>query len=178
MNNYGIKSEVHLDPVFLSNKDQWAEITIEPSFRNRYILCYPLSFTPLFNEAIKKIKGLTGYDVIVLTANIREKVAGDIYIRDAGPREFLGLIKNAQVVLTSSFHGMAFSIIFEKSFYVFPLVFKSRINNILDLLGLNERQVSTLEDVSLKIIDYEKTNTILSGEISKSIDYLQRIKEK
>jgi len=178
MNNYGIKSEVHLDPVFLLKKDQWAGLAIEPSFRNKYILCYPLSFTPLLNETIKKIKGLTGYEVIVLTANIREKVIGDIYIRNAGPRELLGLIKDAQIVLTSSFHGLAFSIIFEKNFYVFPLVFQSRINNILDLLELSEQQVSTLENVNLKSINYEKTNTILSGEISKSIDYLQRLKEE
>jgi len=121
---------------------------------------------------------MTGYDVVVITPNIREKVHGDIYIRNAGPKEFLGLIKNAQIVLTTSFHGTAFSIIFERRFYSFPVAMKSRITNILALLGLSDRQVSNIEDVSLEGINYEKVNVALSKEVSKSLDYLKRIIEK
>jgi len=176
--NYNIESEVHLDPVFLLRKDKWGEIANEYNINSKYILCYRLSFSSLLNYSLKKLKQMTGYDVVVITPNIREKVHGDIYIRNAGPKEFLGLIKNAQIVLTTSFHGTAFSIIFERRFYSFPVAMKSRITNILALLGLSDRQVSNIEDVSLEGINYEKVNVALSKEVSKSLDYLKRIIEK
>jgi len=176
--NYNIESEVHIDPVFLLDKDKWNEIAIDYNIDRKYILCYPLLFSPLLNESLKKLKQMTGYDVIVITPHSMEKVHGDIYIRNAGPKEFLGLIKNAQIVLTTSFHGTAFSIIFEKRFYSFPVYNTSRIANILNLLELNDRQVSAIEDISLDGLNYEKINIALNKEVNKSIDYLQRALEK
>lgn len=176
--NYNIESQVHLDPVFLLKRDKWKEIAIDYEHNTKYILCYPLLFSPLLNDSLKKLKQMTGYTIIVVTSNPREKIYGDIYIRNAGPKEFLGLIKNAQTVLTTSFHGTAFSIIFEKQFYSFPVFNSTRITNLLELLGLQDRQVSDVHGLSLKDINYEKANIVLEKEVDKSFDFLQRIIEK
>ncbi|KAF1086366.1 Polysaccharide pyruvyl transferase [Sporotomaculum syntrophicum] len=176
--NYCIESEVHVDPVFLLTKEEWEEIAIEYDTDRKYILCYPLLYSKLLNDSLMKLKQITGYDVIVITTNSREKVYGDIYIRNAGPRDFLGLIKNAEFVLTTSFHGTAFSILFQKRFFSFSVLNSTRITNILGLLGLNNRLIINPDDISIEVVNYTAVNKKLALERQRSLDYLKRIQEK
>ena len=58
----------------------------------------------------------------------------------AGPQEFLGYIHHAECVVTNSFHGIAFSIIFEKRFIGFLHETRGeRTRNILKICGLEDR---------------------------------------
>lgn len=171
--NYNMDSQIHIDPVFLLKKVKWEEIAVSHDIKQKYILCYPLLYSPLLNDALKILKKMTGYNVIVVTTNPREKTYGDNYIRNAGPKEFLGLIKDAEIVLTTSFHGTAFSILFEKRFFSFAVFNSSRITNIMGLLGLNNRLIKDINDISLEEIDYEKVNAALDNEINKSVNYLK-----
>jgi hypothetical protein len=68
------------------------------------------------------------------------------YVYDAGPREFLTYIRDAQLVLTNSFHGTVFSILFEKKFYsVYET--NGRIENLLGFLGLSDRHITGKEQL-------------------------------
>lgn len=98
-----------------------------------------------------------------------------------GPIDWIGCIKNASFVITSSFHGLAFAILFQKDFIVVCSDKKkfTRLSSLLDLLGLNDRFVNSAEDIKrrkeilFKRIDYQCVDAILAEERLKSIQFLK-----
>ena len=104
---------------------------------------------------------------------------------DVGPREFLTLIKNAELVLTDSFHACAFSLQFEKEFFVFERrsvgtekSMHNRIADFLDLFGLTDRLISEKNAKEVidnsKNIDFSFPKKVLNVERKKSLDFLHR----
>ena len=170
------KCHVHIDPVFLLDDSEWSKILCGNNISGKYILCYPLVYNELINISLDKLKALTGYSIVVIAQEGRTKIKGDVYIRDAGPKQFVTLIKNAEYVLTSSYHGTAFSMIFEKNFYSFITYHApSRFTNMLNVFGLSNRIVTNIDDITLDAIDYTKVNSIKSEQCIQSYDYLKNI---
>ena len=98
----------------------------------------------------------------------------------ATPDLFLALIANASYVVVSSFHGTVFSINFNKDFLsITPDRFNSRVNDLLDLAGLEYRKVSTVDDVTEKLInnsiDYVLVNNRLEMKREESKSFLKHI---
>lgn len=152
---FGRESLVHPDPVFLLDKEEWMSIAAQPQMKDKYILCYALTRSKLMQKAAAKLKKETGYKIVSISPTAVSLVPGDRNIYNAGPREFLGYLQNAEYVLTNSFHGTAFSIIFEKKFYNFTSDFySSRITNILEQMSLVDRIPRSLDDVKSGQIDY------------------------
>ena len=170
------KCLVNVDPVFLLNENEWGKVCAEPQFKDKYILCYPLMQDRALNPILQKLKKLTGLPVVLLSQNARNVVKGDRYVRDAGPKEFLSLIKNAEYVVTTSFHGTAFSVIFQRKFFSMPAKHSpTRVYNILEKLKLQERIVNSADDVKQLDIDFSMSNIILKAEREKSFGYLRNI---
>jgi len=104
-----------------------------------------------------------------------------ININNAGPKEFVGLIKDAKYVLTNSFHGMVFSILNRKNFWVFTRGnMNSRIYSLLEILGLQDRIIDSDKidevnkiDISSEV-DYNKVYQILEKEKEKSLNFLKQ----
>ena len=97
-------------------------------------------------------------------------------IYDAGVEDFLSLIDHAEAVVTNSFHGTAFSIIYEKQFLSARVATTgSRAESLLNLLGLNSQYVLDVNERFSLQIDYTKVNSILLEERKKSLDYLKSI---
>ena len=100
-----------------------------------------------------------------------------------GPRQWLTRIHNAKYVITDSFHGLAFSIIFKKNFYVLCADKKkfTRIDSLLRLLGLSSRYIVSFDDLKrrreyLKLdINYSKVYEIIEKERRKYVDFLNSI---
>ena len=107
----------------------------------------------------------------------------DEVITGYGPDKFINLIRGAECVMTDSFHGLAFSVINNKQFYVFYRTKvgshnsrNSRIDNILNTWILQDRLVLDDADVSdfdLNPIDYDRVNQIIAKEREKSLKYLR-----
>ncbi|MBW8014713.1 MAG: polysaccharide pyruvyl transferase family protein [Planctomycetes bacterium] len=175
-----VPCSTHLDPSLLLTKDEWSRLTSRSTLHKRampgkYILVYVLLYNPLLNDAVKKLKSQTGLDVIVINPNSRCSVKGDVIIRDAGPLEFLNLYKNAEYVLTTSFHGTCFSLIFEKKFFSFiRKTGETRINNFLSMLNLSDRIISDVSRINLDEISYDHVNAILQSERARTIEYLTK----
>lgn len=104
--------DVVLDPTLLLPKEQWVEIVSKPNIEidENYICTYFLGEIPEAVYTFAKKKNLKIYKL----NSIEQK---ELY--DINPAEFLYMIKNAEYVLTDSFHAVVFSIIFNKDFYVF-----------------------------------------------------------
>ena len=101
---------------------------------------------------------------------------------NVGPIEYLNLIKNAELVLSSSFHGTIFSILLQKPFFAINGAKDYRINTLLTKLNLENRSLSIEDDIDEKIknafdINFEKSEKLLEEEREKSANYLKRVLE-
>ncbi len=192
----GKKTTAVLDPVMLLDKAQWKSAVQEEAQieipQKKYLLAYFLGNDRSQRRAAKKIArsknlALVTFPYIGGMRNWTDIGFGDIRMFDAGPMEFVRLILNAELVLTDSFHGSVFSIIFEKDFYVFERDMKVgerdmniRINDLLDEFGLLERKVSAemlLKKKTFKTIDYKHVYKILAGRRNESMEYLREALE-
>lgn len=144
-----------LDPVTLLSKEDWDSIAVSPKYDNDYIFIYNLNGGYDLVNYAKKLKEETGLRIICLASNITHRYNVDLQLYDLGPAEFLGYIKNARYVITDSFHGTMFSLIFEKKFstYISTPSTSSRIINILTILGLKERVATDASQFSFSTID-------------------------
>lgn len=142
LDQMGINAKIAPDPTLLLSKQEWQSISIKP-IEEPYILCYFVSFPRGIEKVVDQVKRKFGYKVINLMLSEDSSKIGDIKIRNAGPREFLGLFENASFVITSSFHGTVFSLINRKPFVV--TLYKStssRVTHLLETYNLTDRIIT------------------------------------
>ena len=110
-----------------------------------YLLGYKFNPHPYVDYMVKYLHRKTGYKVVLLNvADTRMWFTPDsVRLRKVGPSEFVYLFKHASLVVTTSFHGTAFSVIYNKPFYALVQSNSQddRISSLLKLLGLEERLV-------------------------------------
>lgn len=89
------------------------------------------------------------------------------------PKEWLSLIKNADFVVTDSFHGCVFSVIFHKNFYTFTNEKRGndRIISFLEMLNLTSRFID--ENTEISDISWEKVDEILKIKKEISLNFLK-----
>ena len=135
-----------LDPVFLTTADHWKQIAICPNRpAESYIFVYDLNGGEPLLEIAKRLSRSTGLPVICQTEKIYKQYPAK-KVFDCGPQELIGYISNAAYVVTDSFHGTAFSIIFRKKFLVYIATKKSqeRITGILSSLEMQDHMISDI----------------------------------
>lgn len=164
--------QVNIDPVFLIDKEKWHKIEQPVDINKPYILCYILYRPTWLNAELKKLHKRTGLDIILVDNKGYRNIYCNRMIRNAGPKEFLWLINNANKIITSSFHGTALSIVFEKDFLsIVNPNSPSRINNLLKKLDLSSRAVNNLDDINE--INYTNIKERINEEKRKAIAYLK-----
>ena len=119
-NELGIDAQVIPDPVFLHSKEEWKELLHlkEQTNDKPYILIYSLYESKELYRLAQAVKDQLGYKTVLITKALRPLAKADKIIRDADPIRFAELVMNAEYVVTNSFHGTAFSLIFEKQMSV------------------------------------------------------------
>lgn len=169
-----------LDPVFLLQKSKWEKLSRNSiKIDYEYVLLYGLEDNELFEKILEFIKTNYNYKIINISPIKNELKYIDLTLYGVGPREFLGLLKNAKVVFTNSFHGTCFSIIFGKKFLAIGhSELNSRLESILKLTELSKHMVnkefkSKEEFEKIINIDQNRVNSILNVEIQKSKDFLK-----
>lgn len=179
--------QVVCDPTLLIDKDEWDGLKGDNRIiEQKYIFCYFLGNNSLHREFTNRLKKHTGLQIVTLP-HMHEYVPGDDTFGDIapfniGPSEFINLISNAEYVLTDSFHGTIFSIIYSKNFYTLDRFDENkssstntRIDSILSLLNIKGRKINgneQLEDVLNKSIDYKDVYVRLIEFKKISIKYL------
>ncbi len=174
---------VVLDPTLLLNEQDWLKLTNNYNSQKPYIFCYLFSEQEYVGKFINYVKEVTEYEIVVIPYTKREMEQGYVVKNDAGPKEFLGLIKNASLVLTDSFHATAFSINFNVPFYTLLRNtdkelnnMNSRIFNILEMFNLLDRLITSENDYPEKIdmnINYEKVNKELNDRRNDDFNFLK-----
>ncbi|MBR3241345.1 MAG: polysaccharide pyruvyl transferase family protein [Parasporobacterium sp.] len=174
---------VTLDPTMLINKDQWNRIERKPKMvpGGEYVVTY------LFNqnddrmkEYIRIVAG-TKHIVNIFDIFVEQKNIDNPDIYSAAPDEFVWLISHASCVLTDSYHGAVFSIIFHKPFIVFDRLIDGqdgkmggRIDTLLSTFGLESCRGDINNPTGLPVEpDWEKVDRILEKEREKSLQFLK-----
>lgn len=163
-----------LDPTLLLNKEEWLQLAKKPSFKipKKFILLYVVSPTDEDFKIAKKLSKKLKMKIILINYNMRY-VFGMKNCFNIGPEEFLWLFNNATLIITNSFHGTAFSINFNKDFYV-RLSTKenngnSRIQSIIDIMNLQHRYMDMQHIENQTTIDWNVVNKNMKIEREKSI---------
>lgn len=171
-----INSVVTLDPTLLLEKEDYDKITVSRENINRdYLLIYQLARNPKAKEVAIKIAKKRNLEIIEVCGTFYNKPHSKNMICNAGPSEFLGLIRNASYVITNSFHGTIFSIIYRKNFNsILSKKGNSRIIDLLKSLELKNRIITSTEHfVNSDAIDYSKHQELLEEMKVRSINYLK-----
>lgn len=186
-NNYGIKGTLVFEPVFCINQQYYLDL-IKHSALNLnkpYLLTYILDPTPEKREAILYYAKQTGLQIVNILSgnpNERNKNLLDLpgTLEDVGAEDFLKAFANADFVITDSFHGTAFSIIFNKQFLSIGNYGRGyeRFIDLLDRLKLKDRLVSTPKSIPhdkkfLSPIDYTETNAIIEAEAKRTVEWFK-----
>lgn len=128
-----------IDPVFLLQKEEWQRVE-KNAGKKGFIFVYMTEYNQKLLDFARKLARDRKLQIIEVKKGIKEHKKEIFVDNTAGPAEFLGYIHGADYVITNSFHGTAFSIIYEKKFMVFQhSSLGARISNILRIHGLEER---------------------------------------
>lgn len=162
----------HVDPVFLKSKCEWEELE-RPYTKLRfqqYILAYIIEWNSDFNERLKEIKKRTGLPVVSINIGNIKKVCADQVIYDASPNEFLYLLHHANIVVATSFHGVAMSVVYNKPFLA--LAGNNMPTRIQSLL--RHFEIDPNRSLSDSFEEYERVNSIISQDQATSRDFLSK----
>ncbi|NLJ70777.1 MAG: polysaccharide pyruvyl transferase family protein [Clostridiaceae bacterium] len=171
------ESLVVVDPTILSGEKYLASF-VKPIDRNKYILMYKLSKSEDTLALADKVARYLGLELVEISGRRKPIILNKHEtIYEAGPKEFLSLIGNADYIVTDSFHGTVLSCIFHKPFLVTVNKFRgSRILNFLEAVQLNERATNRFDRQLLtKEIDWNNVDMLIKELRNKSEEYIRGI---
>ena len=179
-----------LDPTLLLTQNQWDDIIGDMFFNipPKYVLVYFAIEGQSSQEIIKIADFLSEQNdipivYVKMNRNFCESFKGKVIsVIDAGPREFLYLIKKATYVVTSSFHGIALSCIYQKDLSVMlPEIRGSRVRTLVEMFHLDDRVYNSCNDFCRRANKYKKQVITDTEEyrqaLKRSYAYLQQINE-
>ena len=177
-----IKVRMDLDPTLLLDRKVYDAIATEVEDKEPYIVTYTM---PSYSQRktyqyANKLSEKTGLKILDICGDPQylNKTIPDSKVVD--PSEFLGYIKKADFVLTNSYHGTIFSIIYNKRFIAFPASETgNRLVDLLEELGLDNRLCYStnipVEEYTDRI-NYDLVEIKLDEYKKKSQDYLKSLK--
>lgn len=154
-----------VDPVFLLESDVWEKLIEDSKVGEEYILFYGFEGD---ESALKEAFQFAHKHGLKLYSMNKTEFCDNCF-DDKGPLTFLKLIKNASLIISSSFHATAFSLIFEKDFWVFKRKgsINTRMIDLLDMIGLQNRLIQP-EHIRMEKIDYSSISENLFAKIEYS----------
>lgn len=176
---FDCNAELVLDPTLLLNRDDYIKLSGADPVKNGSAMIYILDKTPERLNIVKQItdsKNLTVNEIMPNkwnknTTNIEDRILPKV-------EDWIKGFMNASYVITDSFHGTAFSILFNKPFIALGNKARglSRFNSLLKLFGLEDRLVCDIESFDIKYFDqpinYDKVNKKLDELREESFKYL------
>ncbi|MBD5497009.1 MAG: polysaccharide pyruvyl transferase family protein [Lachnospiraceae bacterium] len=167
-----------LDPTLLLSDEEYTSAFGLQETDEEYIFLYQIGIDPKLLDYANMIAMQYNCKLIALARySDFYFVPGTELVSDITPEQWMTYIKNAKLVLTDSYHGMNFSIIFRKPFYVLTELKYNliRVVDLLSVLKLEDRKLSCLSDVRDVdfSIDYSETEKILESRKEESLGFLK-----
>ena len=181
LDSIGLRAEQMLDPTLLFSMKYWNHYVTGKYSNQKYIVTYNLHHdkkVDVLAQAMSKKYGLKVYNI---SYNIHDIVRKGTLKWCPSVENYLDLIKNAQYVITDSFHATAFSLIFHTKFFaIYPQQASSRIRSILALTRLESRASDQIPNVKKVVaeIDFQEVDRILEKERARAVAYMKQIKKE
>lgn len=182
----GLPVHTVLDPTLLLSGEQWRQAAQAPAeaaaaTSRPYLLLYSVAGYQLTRQAAQRIADQRGLELVELANDGKSprRRYPHATVSAAGPGEFLSLFQRAQFVVTDSFHGTAFALVFAHDFYCVPHQTRgSRMIDLLQALGLENcllRELSGLDPDHHA--DYAAAQPRLEALRQSSRDFLRAVAE-
>lgn len=161
-----------LDPTLMVDSQLWKDIASPIPSRKKYVVVYQVRHNENTLRIAKDIAKQINAKVLILGTwfSLNRRIS----YRSVSPEGFVKIIRNAACVVTTSFHGTAFSVIFNRPFYAIRLNDggDSRTQSLLENLGLQERLVEMDSSPIFSRINYSEANAALNILRDKSQEFL------
>lgn len=160
------------DPTFLLSKEKWQDISEKPKqfTFSKYVLLYTLQKNEELNKKTIAYSKKYGIPIVEIHPFSCTSNCSDMQLTNIGPKQFLWLIDNAECIFTNSFHGTAFSVIFNKKFVTIShTITGSRMDSLLQSIGLDNinndecYQMNKINQKMLKRFIKDSQNVLLQN---------------
>ena len=183
---FGLSSEWVLDPVFLCDRLHWDRLISNGMDRvpqKPYVFGYVLDPSKDKENVIQKVSSVLGIQSFAATDSWADpdtvkQIWSINTLSELSNEEFLAYINKSDYIVTDSFHGLCFALIFHKPFSVIINRERgsSRFYSLLDFLGLSNRIVTdnNLNEESIKsTIDYRIIDDLISKFKEHSLKWIK-----
>lgn len=169
-----------LDPVFLLSAEQWEEMMAPTASTEDYLLIYDFEGNQelkLFAKEYARRHNLKIYAI----ADTYPLLYTDKNFMKAGPKEFVSMIYHCKAFISNSFHGTAFSILFNKPVFVFNRhrhKVNSRMQSLMTLFGLNDCILTSQKEWEAAydyLFNFSYINSIKETELVKSMAFIDNL---
>ena len=172
-----IKPQVVLDPVLLAGRAHYQKLCTAQKSTIPYLLLFTLSGNKEAQNVSKRIAKEKNIEWKEIISN-NEVIKDLSVIRSASPENFLSYFQHAEYVVSTSFHGTVFAILFHKPFFVYcdNENIGERISNLLKMLHLSDRMLnadSHLESFDDTPINWDEVDKILEAKRKESMTFLK-----
>lgn len=180
-NILNVKAVQLLDPTLLLKSDDYnALLSKRKAKRTPFIMSYIIDTDDTKSEICNKLTSILNIPIVSANSRVEDR-SGQRYSLSEQIQppveEWLNKIRNADFVITDSFHACLFSIIYQKQFYVTGNQYRgmARFQSILEMLGLQDRLIYDVNMIDCNNrIDYSKVKMILRNKIYESTDFLYK----
>ena len=161
-----------LDPTLMVPIDIWDKFVSQPIVQDKYVLVYQVQYNEKTLLIAHHIAKQISAKVVTILADVKYETRWGR--KEDTPEDFVNMFRNAACVVTTSFHGTAFSLIFNKPFYTVRLNFgwDTRSTSLLNQIGLQDRLLDVTSIPEFTEIDYSKVNPKLERLRQESQDFL------
>lgn len=182
INEQGVEARADVDPVLLHGRRFWEEFASERTVEGPYILVYQLHKSDFFDQKLKEIKSKYGLPVFRVSPDWKHVLRPGRAKILVSPESFLSWIRNAECVVTDSFHGTSFSLKFGRPVYVIPPgKYSARLTDVMARVGLEHMVITSGENETLPDspeYDAEAVNELLEAQAADSWNYLRAVVEE
>ncbi len=173
LESFNTSSTLVLDPTLLLDKKDWQKIEKPYIYKKPYMLAYVFGISKKKRMELTSLAAEKGLDLLVFCG---EAKPGKGLLDTESPQSFLSLIHNASYVVTNSFHGTVFSIIYGKRFCVIPKSSNERIETLLDFADANNALLSQTKKIEYSdFVEISEYSEKLNRMKAESMAYLESI---
>lgn len=167
-NHFGVDASLVLDPTLLLNKEDYEKVCNNIPKKEKHIFVYSLVVGESVMNVASKVSEAKDLPIVV-------KEAGGKVKKEDSIEDWFAEFRDAEYVVTDSFHGMVFSIIFNKPFYIVmnPSGGNDRYISLLSQLGLMDRIIKDNQISSLESINWDGVNQKLAVLRQESMNFLK-----
>lgn len=174
-----IKTYTNLDPTMLLTSRDWDALIVNTKrkIHEKYILLYCVLKTKRLIDYAKQLSEKTGLPVYSISNH--SDFSCFHQLKSCSVEDFVCLIKNATYVLTTSFHGTVFSILYHKKFVTEIDTVQSkntRVENLLNILEISNRAIDSSKFYDINKIEWSNVDLKLHSYVGEAEEYLGNIK--